>query len=308
MTRPINCILFITLFLACNDSDSSYTTSNLDEGFQEINGADIYYKIIGEGEPILIIHGGPGLDHSYLLPQMEILARDYQLIFYDQRACGKSSIDVDTMSVGIDGFMKDIDGIRKMVGYDKITIMGHSWGGLLAMYYGIRYPDHINSMILLNSLSPDSEYRIEENKILAERQTPGDSTELASIMASEEFKNHQASAYEKLFGVFFRKEFYDPEKAGLLTLTFPENFYERSQILQHLGRDLSSYNLFDSLKSIEFPVLIVYGDYEPASKSEATKMHKVLEGSRLEIITNSGHFPYIEQPGEFKKLIGGFMN
>jgi len=162
-------------------------------------------------------------------------------------------------------------------------------------------------MILLSSMSPDSEYRIEESTILADRQTPGDSVELASIMASEEFDSHQATAYEKLFRVLFRRQFYDHEQVDLLTLTFPENFYDRSQVLQHLGRDFSSYDLYDSLRSFKFPVLIVYGDYEPASQSVANKMHKAIEGSHLEIIENSGHFTYIEQPESFENVINAFL-
>ncbi len=108
--------------------------------------------------------------------------------------------------------------------------------------------------------------------------------------------------------ITFETRIYKQEKADLLNLTFPEDFYERSQILKHFGRDFPSYNLYDSLGSFDFPTLIIYGDQEPATESVAIKIQNTIPGSQLEIITECGHFSYIEQPEKLKKLIERFIN
>ena len=99
--------LIICLLLGCKEKPLE-----VKEGFMIINGSDVYYKIMGKGEPLLVIHGGPVLDHSYFLPHFENLARDYQLIFYDQRVCGKSSIDIDSATMNMAGFVEDIEQIK----------------------------------------------------------------------------------------------------------------------------------------------------------------------------------------------------
>ncbi len=112
-----------------------------EKGYKIINGVSLYYETIGDGTPIVVVHGGPGLDHSYLLPQMGELAKGYKLIFYDQRAMGKSSADFDTNLMTMNSFVEDLEGIRKAFGLEKMNLMGHSWGGLVSMFYAIRYPD-----------------------------------------------------------------------------------------------------------------------------------------------------------------------
>jgi proline iminopeptidase len=95
-----------------------------------INGTELYVKRIGAGEPVVIVHGGPMLEHGYLLPHLRPLADNHELIFYDQRLSGRSAARVDSASVRIATFVDDIEEIRRSLGLQRMHLLGHSWGGV----------------------------------------------------------------------------------------------------------------------------------------------------------------------------------
>jgi len=184
-------IVFISLLLSCkNKSVGIYS----EEGKKEINGTELYYKVVGQGEPILIIHGGPGLNHKYLFRNLQFLTDKYQLIFYDQRASGRSSLTLDSNSVTIDNFIQDIDELKNTFGIEKLIIIAHSWGGLLAMKYAIKHPEDTKLLILINSVAASSEISTMANQILAERFTKEDSIHRAEIIQSDEFQKRAPNA------------------------------------------------------------------------------------------------------------------
>ena len=299
------------LIISCSESSTKSETVEplpaITDGVLDINGAEIYHKGMGKGEPMIVVHGGPGMDHSYFLPQMEILAPYYSLIFYDQLASGKSTADVDSSRISVKSFVDDIEALRKALELDNIHLMGHSWGGYLAMQYGIRYPDHLSTLILLNPMSPSSEIRAKENKAQQALQTAEDDSVFAQITGSDAFKNKEASAYEDLFRALFRKTFYHKPLADSLTLTFPDAFAANSQKLQYLGRDLGEFNILPALEEIEVPTLLIYGAYDPLAALAGDSIHKHMPGSHYKVIEECGHFPFIEQPAEFVEVVNAFI-
>ncbi|PKP46294.1 MAG: hypothetical protein CVT95_07200, partial [Bacteroidetes bacterium HGW-Bacteroidetes-12] len=155
-------IVLALLIIGCttgtNKDNDSLSTGKVEDKNIEINGINHYFKIIGTGEPILVLHGGPGLFSDYLISSFEGLAEGYQFIFYDQRGSGKTDFPKDTASISIDNFVEDIEAIRKHLKIDKITLSGHSWGGLLALFYAKKYPDNLNKLILIAPGPSNSEY------------------------------------------------------------------------------------------------------------------------------------------------------
>src|SRR5262249_26192594 len=119
-----------------------------EEGLLAVNGTSLYYHAIGQGEPVIIVHGGPVLDQSYMFDHFKDLARTHRLIFYDQRACGRSTADVDTATMTLKNLIDDIDQLRQKLGLDQVHILGHSWGGMLAAKYAIEYPLKVKSLVL----------------------------------------------------------------------------------------------------------------------------------------------------------------
>ncbi|KYG75871.1 hypothetical protein AWW68_08565 [Roseivirga spongicola] len=281
----------------------------MEEGYMIVNGSDVYYKTMGEGEPLLVIHGGPVLDHSYFLPHFERLAKDYQLIFYDQRACGKSSIEIDSATMNLAGFVDDIEQIRQKLGHEKLNVYGHSWGGLIAMKYAIAYDDKVDHLILSNSMAPSAVDWQKENLEAAKNINAADQRRLDVIVSTGLLRSANAVPYIKeMMLLSFKSQMFDARNINKLNLFIPEDFQQRSAVFGLLGPDLGTYDLYADLSKIKSPTLVLFGQSEAAVNLHAQKMTKALPNSRLEVIKNSGHFPFIENPTEFDKSVRSFLN
>lgn len=281
--------------------------TSVKSGLKKINGTQLYYKTIGQGAPILVIHGGPGLNHNYLYANLKPLSKNYQLIFYDQRACGQSSTKVDTASITLDNFIEDIEGLRKAFGLKKLILMAHSWGGILAMKYAIKYPDKVKALILVDATAASSKLNAQANQILAGRFTVEDSIERANIIKTHGFQKREPEAIEKLMKIGFKHEFYDTTFIDSLHLSLNKNFAETNRLLQYLAKDLTSYDLHPELQKIKSPTLLIYGDDDPLLELAGKNIHQSIVGSELEIIAHSGHFPFIEKPDAFNDLVNSFI-
>ena len=118
------------------------------EGFVEANGVMIYYKILGRGEPLMIVHGGPGASHDYFLPYLLPLARRHNLIFIDERGSGRSQKLEDPAGYTIQNMVEDVESVRQALGLSKISLLGHSYGGALAQAYALKYQSNLSHLIL----------------------------------------------------------------------------------------------------------------------------------------------------------------
>lgn len=307
----------ILFFLNCKETPKTpppiptkteKATTDQTGGLVALNGTELYLKTIGKGEPVLIIHGGPGLDHTYFLPQMKGLAKDHELIFYDQRASGKSASNLDSSQISIDIFVEDIEAIRKQTKQEKLNILGHSFGGILAMKYAIKHPEKVNKLILSNSSGASSVFMKNEAKQLQERITEDDRFEQELIFKSTNFQAGKSSAYEDLFRIFFRKEFANRALANSLTLTFPASFAKNSRLLSYLSKDMgANYDFSADLKNITAPTLVVYGDYEILAESAGKQIAETIPNSEFVVLKDCGHFPFIEQPAAYFKAINDFL-
>ena len=279
------------------------------DGLRLINGTQLFCKSIGNGVPLVIIHGGPGLDHSYLLPQMGKLADTYELIFFDQRGCGRSSIRLDSTAMTLDALVQDIDGIRDAYNLNTMNLMGHSWGGLLAMFYAIKHGDRLNSLILVNSTPPTSELQSASFRTIAQRTSREDSLTQASLMQTDEFKRRDPSAMQTFFRSLFRGAFRYRFMADELTLTFGQDYGERSKLVGYLAKDpqLRTYDLLSRLDTITCPVLIIGSDYDLAPPEGNEEIHRHIKDSRYIVLKNCGHFPFIEAPTQFFPAVRDFL-
>jgi proline iminopeptidase len=295
-------IFGLLFFIGCTDS-----SSKIQEGTFNINGSDIYYRTIGQGDPIIIIHGGPVMDHSYLLPQMDQLSSDYQLIYYDQRACGKSSIDVDTSKMTLQAFADDVKLLSDSLDLKKPVVLGHSWGGLIAMKYATTYPDHLSKLILSNSIPANHEEWQDEQAFMEEQVTDDQNERQSNILSSGELQKDPASAVKKLMLLSFENQFFNKTKMEELQLNIPIDYMARSAKFQALAPDLVSYDLYSPMTYLEVPTLIIYGDKEPAATLSAPHLMSHLADGKMEIIRECGHFPFIEQPDIFFNAIKEFL-
>lgn len=303
MTKLLRFVAFLLVLSACNKE----LEIPMEAGVKEINGTDLYYKIIGKGEPLLIIHGGPGLSHDYFTPHLTKLSDKFQLIFFDQRASGRSSKELDPNSITVANFLKDIDGIRGSLGLEKINILAHSWGGLLGMKYAVAYPQHTGALVLVNSVSASSEIRALNNQKLAERFTERDSIDRTQILSSEEFQRLEPQAIEQLMKIGFRQQFYNPDLLDSLHLSIRSDFGRTNELLQNLARDLTEYDFHEDLAKVDASTLLMYGEYDPLTELAGSRLKQAIPNSQLKIIAESGHFPFIEKPQDFLSAVINFL-
>lgn len=288
--------------------DSYAQHASVEDGrLLDVNGTELYVKTVGLGEPVIVIHGGPVLDHGYLEPHFKTLAESYQLVFFDQRLSGRSSANVDTTDIHMDMFIEDIEALRNSLQMDKVHILGHSWGGLLAMKYALKHPSHTETLILLNAMPPSTALWQKEQKLLAQAVTKEDSLKRQEIIQSGLFKNNPSEAVKQLLFLSFKNQFHNPELIKSLDLYIPEDYMARSRSFGKLMPELSNYNLTDNLSTLNMPVLIIYGSKEPAGTLSGPIIHKQIRESEFRIIKKSGHFPFIEQPQEFNRTILLFL-
>lgn len=265
------------------------------EGLRSVNGTELWVKRLGAGEPIVVVHGGPLLEHGYLVPYLEPLADDYELVFFDQRLSGRSAPEVDESTVKLSTFAQDIEALRVELGLGPIHLLAHSWGGLLAMRYALEHGEHLRSLILLDSMAASSELWREEEKLVAEKVTEEDRARRQAILASEDFAAGRPAAIEKLLRLSFAAQFHDPSKVDGLRLYVPEDYVERSRRFSALRPDLESFDFHARLAGLEVPALVLYGASEPGAKLGGAALHATLPNSEWVLVPDAGHFPFVEQ-------------
>ncbi|MGH7247379.1 MAG: alpha/beta fold hydrolase, partial [Pseudomonadota bacterium] len=115
----------------------------MQEGFVDSHGVLIYYAEFGYGPPLLIVHGGPGASHDYFLPYLLPLARHNKLVFIDERGSGRSQRLVDASQYTVENMVEDVEAVRQGLALGRITLLGHSYGGVLAQAYALKYQQNL---------------------------------------------------------------------------------------------------------------------------------------------------------------------
>lgn len=299
------CGLMIVWTMNLYGQSLSYKTEN----FIDINGIKLFTKSAGSGIPLLIIHGGPGLSHDYLEPQLiELLANNYKLIFFDQRASGRSSGVEDTAQITMTQFVDDFESIRKHLGINKINVLGHSFGGLLAMFYASTYPNALDKIILLDS-SPASwePYFPMIDLAISERATDADKEELRKIRLLR--PNIQPPTMERYFKIYFRPFFNNSQLTEDLSLGVTEQWVSNYMVTYpRIMKSLGKHDILDKLSSINASTLVIHGEDSVIPVGSAQTISNRIPNCRLIILKGVGHFPYIEAPEEFANAVKAFIN
>jgi proline iminopeptidase len=299
--------LFLALALALSPCYGQ--VDGVREVFVRADNAQLFCKVIGKGDPIVVIHGGPGLSLDYLFPQMARLAKTHLVIFYDQRACGRSTGEINSNSMQIAPFLDDLECLRKSFGFKKMTVLGHSWGGFLAMKYAIAHPGSVDRLILLNTMPPSSE---DLSLFLEEyvRRTSPYQEDLKAIKETQGFINGDPLTIARYYQTIFRTYCYRPEKSDLLNLRMNPNaslngFKVHEALCQNTL--LRSFNLYDLLKHLKMPTLIIHGESDPIPHITAQKIHEHIPHSKYILLKECGHFPYVEAPDLFFEHLNTFL-
>ena len=272
-----------------------------------VHGTELFVHREGAGEPVVVVHGGPLLDHGYLVRPLRPLAAEFELVFYDQRLSGRSAGAVDSASVRLDTFVADIEAIREDLDLGRIHLIGHSWGGLLAARYATEYPEHLRSLVLLSPLPPTAALWREEQRAQGAAIEPADTVGMGALRSSDALVEGEPAAIESLLRLSFRSQLHDPSLADSLSFHIPEDYMERSRQFGHMAGDLAAYDLRPALSELEVPTLLVYGREEVGATIGRDAYVASVPHTTAVAIPEAGHFPFLERPDELMRVVRAFL-
>ena len=264
------------------------------QGLLTLDDARIFYEVVGSGDPIVVVHGGPGLDHAYLQPGLNELGNRNTLVYYDQRGTGRSAAALTDSVITLDAFVEDIEALRQTLGYERISVLGHSFGTLLALEYARRYPDRTRALILMNPVEPGSRYQ-EETEERRNAAMPRDvSEEMAEIRVSEAFEARDPATLSRFYRLAFRPVVQDPETVDELELDLSSTTARQGQdVARLLGTSMGTVDWWDRLPLIDTPTLVLHGRYDAPPTDMGRELAETLPLGTFEVL-DAGHFPWVE--------------
>jgi proline iminopeptidase len=270
-----------------------------------IRGVSLFVHVIGQGYPLLLMHGGPGLDHTTLL-SLRPLADQFTLIFYDHRCNGRSE-GADVSSMTFENLTADADALRQKLGFEKWAVLGHSFGGNVALEYALRYPSSLSHLLLMDTCGDSWWVQHNAPEILAKRGFSA-----SAVQAARRFYNGQVTPGEYLPTVmkFMRAYFY----GNLLWVIAHEVFSSgprpkmRPEALIFGSQLFSGWAVMDRLGKIQVPTLVLAGreDFLFPPEHQAILADRI-PNAQLEIIERAGHNPQMERPAEVIEIVRRFM-
>ncbi|HSR93139.1 MAG TPA: alpha/beta fold hydrolase [Gemmatimonadales bacterium] len=262
---------------------------------------EIFERRVGTGPPVVVLHGGPGAHHDYLLPGFDALGGDRELIYYDQRGGGRSPVGRD-VPVGWREHVADLEELRIIWKLDHLSLCGYSWGGLLAMLYAIDHPNNVERLALVSPAPSWRAARIEfEARFRARSTTPEIEAERRALRASG-LRERDLSAYQRrLFELAVAGYFHDPSRVRELT---PFRITERTQ--REVWESLGDYDLRPALRELRLPTLVVHGDDDPIPVESARETANCLT-AEWRLLRNCGHVPHVEAFDDFFEAVDTFL-
>ena len=282
----------------------------IEEGKIDVDGYQIWYRRVGNGGiPLLTLHGGPGAGHDYLEP-LERLATDRSVIFYDQLGCGKSGQPDDRSLWRIERFVAEVDTVRRALGLEQIHLLGHSWGGWLAIEYMLSRPRGVVSLILASTSASLPQFVAETTRLKTELPLGIYQT----LQRYEALGDYHHPDYEAAVLEFYKRHLcrLDPWPEPLLrsidtltgnivyeTMNGPNEFIV-------IG-NLKKWDRTDRLGEISVPTLITVGRYDELTPACAETLRRGILNSRMVIFEESAHLAHLEEPDKYRQVVTDFL-
>ena len=268
---------------------------------RQVRGVSIFERRIGHGPPTVVLHGGPGAHHDYLLPGFDSLAHGRELIYYDQRGGGQSPVTRET-PVGWREHVADLDELRQQWQFEQVAIAGYSWGGLLALLYAVEHPSRVARLALVSPAPAWREARLEFESRFKERNlTPALQHERAAVRESGLRELDPAAYAQRIFELSVAPYFFDAARAAALT---PFRVTGRTQ--QEVWTSLENYDLRPVLSGLRLPALVVQGENDVVPVEASRTVAQLLQAD-FHLLARCGHVPHVEAHDEFVRLLDAFL-
>jgi len=292
------------------------------EAFIDVGGVLIYTVTFGRGEPLVILHGGPGASHDYFLPYLLPLARHNRLVFIDERGSGKSEKLEDATRYTVETMVGDVEAVRLALGLGKINVLGHSFGGVLAQAYALKYQANLSHLVLCSTFHStralNEVFRQMKAKMPAELRSRIETMEAAGLYGhgKDYEKGRYSSDYmiaawgEGYFPYLYQNRpdpNFDPAQMGNTAWDlYREMWGSHGEFV--VDGSLVSVEYADRLGTLKVPTLVTVGDHDECDPALSRAMNGLIPGSKLVILPRSGHMTFVDQPALFVRAVDSFLH
>ena len=313
-------LLFLLFFILLWQVSGECLAQSPREGFiLTTDGIHLFYKIVGSGtETLVVVHGGPGNSLTSIEPDLEPLAKNRTVIYYDQRGGGRSDLIKDDEKLSIRKHVEDLEAVRQFFKLEKMTLLGNSWGGLLIAYYAVAHPDRVERMVLHDSAPPTRVFLSQmDNEVQRRLKRLYSDEQLKQISAAVSLESWQKSPdpravcrkmWQTLFPAYVAKVDSDKLIKGDVCSGPVDAVRRQRMVMDQIWRSMGDYNLLPSLGVVKAPVLVIHGIADPIPVAGSEAWASALPNARLLIINGAGHMPQFEQPEVFFKAVETFLN
>ena len=277
----------------------------------EIEGFRVLVREAGpEGAaPLLCLHGGPGMDASYFFPDPDVwgpglraLADDRRVIAYDQRGCGGSGAPAGEEPLALSHHVDDIERVIHALGLERPAVLAHSFGTVLALLHAVRYPASTSSLVLLGC-APTRAFQDGYRRSVAEDLPPETRGRLAVIQREPLTDEVMRERFALALPLYFHRPPSEEQRRWLLDHVRFSALVNRS-----IALDIEAYDLTPALPHIRLPSLVVYGESDRVVRPEyQLALRGRLPAARFVAFLESGHFPFLEEPGPFARVVHYFL-
>ncbi len=300
-------ILFSIMGSSCQDDMER-------EGYVEVEGGKIWYKIVGEGEgiPLLILHGGPGSRSCNMIPGFSLLGNERPIVFYDQLGSGNSDRPTDTTLWRIERFVDEIDHLRTGLKLDELHILGHSCGSTFLIEYMLtKDPKGVKSVIFSSPMISTRDWMADAQILLSQMPTDLQDT----IGKYEAIENYSAPAYLAAVDSFYARHLsrknwpYVPNIECENVPGFNNQIYNQMWGPTEFTATgtLIDFERAVDLAKIEEPILFVAGEYDEARPETMYRYQKMAKNASVSIIDAAAHSTMIDQPEKMAEAVGSFL-
>lgn len=306
-------LLLIPALLAAQNFPDSQT----DGKYYTVNGAKLWTVSFGKGEPIFFIAGGPGGSH-YGLRSFDSLSTTNTLVYFDGLGRGKSDTAKDVREYSLERDIDDLEGLRKAMGFNKISVLGHSYGGVVAQGYAVKYPEHVSHLILANTFHSFVMWQANDDnsnhEIMINYPEVWDTLmKIRERGAISSDPVHQEIYGRVPYGFLYA---YNPDNfRGRRRKPYPNNF--NSKVYYQMvgkdgdfivGSDIGNFDYRTQLKDLKMPILIIGGRFDRvAVPYMMVKYKEYCPQAQFVLFEHSGHNPQVEEPEKEFPLIRAFL-
>jgi proline iminopeptidase len=265
-------------------------------------GVRLWYAENGKGSPVIIIHGGPGMDHLSLAADLAPLEQHHRVIYYDQRGGGRSTLPADPALLTIDHHVQDLEALRLHLGLERVTLVAHSFGPAIAALYAIRYPEHVERMVFLAPIPPRKGKFFEEfGASLGKRLTDEQRKRAAELQSGFETSTDVAALCREYWSIM------TPPRLGHsmpvtvvksdLCAAPPEAIrFGLMKTNPATFGSLGDWNWTADLARVHAPTLIIHGQEDAIPMAMVSEWVTALPNARILRLPHTAHFPHAEQP------------